>query len=163
MRNTPMILIATLGLSILFVFGVMLFRLARPPQPPFTYTQREYQSERTNGDAIGVYAPGETLIYTASLRVDRDGYPEIIRGFRTYPREQRAILCNGKNARNIHPPPEEQPAPFSFGAIGNDIEGQIQIPIPNLPPGEYLVNSSVSKKDGGETVTRVRFVITRPC
>lgn len=153
MRQARLSLVVALLIGILFVFGVMLVRLAQPPAPPLTYTRDTYQPERV------VYAPGETLVYTASLTVDRAGALELTRGWRTRPAEGRARLCNGENAPVIH----DGPPPFSPGAVGTEVEGRIRVVVPDLPPGDYWLISSVIKKDGGESLTRVPVRIERPC
>ncbi len=143
------------GAAILFVVGIGL--VLRPPTPPFTYTQAEYQAERP------VYAPGETLSYTASLTIDRAGAIEIIRGFRARPSSGRARLCNGQNATTFGKNPGDEPPPFPPEAIGTEVEGRVNISIPELPPGDYWLISSASKKDGGESLTKVAFSITQKC
>jgi hypothetical protein len=112
---------------------------------------------------LGVYNHGETLVYTALLTVKQSGGLRVERGFRTVG-YARAQLCNGQTAPNIVPEPKDQPAPFPPAAVGNDVEGQIRVEIPDLPPGIYWLTSSVYKiATGGEAVTTVRFRVTRPC
>jgi hypothetical protein len=153
MKKAHFIILSAIGISILFVFGVMLVRLAQPPAPPLEYTQDIYQSERT------IYAPGETLTYTASLTIKRAGVVDLVRGWRTRPAEGRARLCNGENAPII----AETPPPFSPGSVGTEVEGRINVVIPQLPPGDYWLVSSVLKRDGGESLTRVPVTIHQAC
>ena len=140
-------------LGIMFVLIVMLVRLAQPPAQPLQYTQDVYLAERP------VYAPGETLIYTASLTVKRAGALDLVRGWRTRPANGRARLCNGDNAPIIH----DTPPPFSIDAVGNEVEGAIKVVVPDLPPGDYWLVSSVAKRDGGESLTKVPVTIRQAC
>jgi hypothetical protein len=155
---TPGVLASALGFLVMLVIVVMaIVRLTRPPVAPLSYTEDAYQAERF------VYAPGETLVYTAALKVARAGRFDILRGFRTYPAAQRARLCDGSFAKNIVAPPEDQSPPFPPDAVGNNVEGRIDVPVPELRPGEYWLTSSAQKADGGEALTTVRFRVDRPC
>jgi hypothetical protein len=140
-------------LGIMFVLVVLLVRIARPAAQPLEYTQTEYDPERP------IYAPGETLVYTASLTIKRAGAIDLVRGWRIRPSDGRARLCNGDNAPVIL----DTPAPFSPGAVGNEVEGRVSVVVPDLPPGDYWLVSSVVKKDGGESLTRVGLSVVRPC
>lgn len=122
--------------------------------PPLSYTEPEYAAERM------VYAPGETLVYTASLTIARAGdIEEVERGFRTRPAAGRARLCDGAYAPLI----ETDPPPFPAEAVGTEVESRIEVPIPNLPPGDYWVISSAKKGDGGEALTEVAFSVLVSC
>jgi DNA-directed RNA polymerase subunit K/omega len=83
------------------------------PAAPLKYTRDIYCAERAqqleSGCGPAVYAPGETLVYTASLEIQRAGALELVRGWRTNPSEARPRLCNGENAPVIH----DVPPPFS--------------------------------------------------
>jgi hypothetical protein len=163
MNRRPLLLyytVATVAVgALLLVVGIAIARATTPPPaPPLAYTQNEYQPERS------IYAPGETLVYTASLTVKQDGWPNVVRGFRVNPGETRARLCDGTFAKNIVVEPEYQPAPFPPAAVGNEVEGRIEVPIPDLRPGDYWLTSSVFKASGGgEAVTTVRFSVARAC
>lgn len=153
---------------LLLIITMVVISYSRKPSPPLAYTQVEYLTDRSrieSGRTIpGVYNPGETLTYTASLEVKQDGALEVVRGFRTDPGFARAQLCDGTTAKNIVPAPEDQPSPFPPAAVNNNVEGRIAVLIPDLKPGLYWLTSSVYKvATGGEAVTTVKFRVTRAC
>jgi hypothetical protein len=121
------------------------------PSPPLVYTKDTYDAERL------VYVPGETLVYTASLTIAESGDVDVERGWRTRPGEARSLLCDGTPA----PVLEDDPPPFSPGAVDNEVEGRITVRVPDLQPGDHWLISSV--KGLGEAVTRVPVRIERPC
>lgn len=139
--------------AVLVVFGVFIFQLSRGPAQPFEYTRDEYQAEHF------IYAPGETLVYTPTLTVKRSGVFDTRRGWRTRPAAQRARDCAG----NPIPPIVDNPPPFPPDAIDTDVETRVAVPVPNLPPGDYWLVSSVTKPDGGESITKVAFRVLTPC
>jgi hypothetical protein len=153
-RTTLTILIyGAIIVTILVALGAFVYRLTRGPGAPLTYTQAVYTPEQP------VYAPGETMTYTATLEIERAGGIGLIRGWRTLPDAGRARLCNGENAPVI----EETPPPFPASAVGQNVEGRISVTVPDLPPGDYALVSTVFKFDGGESMTEVHFRIIKPC
>lgn len=153
------ILYSAVIIAAFVVLGAFLWRLSRPPTPPLVYTDYTYAAERA------VYAPGDTLVYTATLAVAREGRFDVRRGWRNRlpgpaPKpEPLARLCDGTEAPTID---VARPA-YTRDAVGATTEGQIAWPVPLLPPGDYWLISSAIKLDGGEAITRVPVTITRPC
>ena len=135
------------------VLAVILVRLAQPPAPPLSYTQGEYTAERP------IYAPGDTLVYTASLTIERAGAVQVVRGWRARQSAARVRLCDGTNA----PVVQDTPPPFPPDAVGTEVEGRIEVPVPELPPGDYWLVSTVKKDDGGEAISKVGVIVERPC
>lgn len=162
-RATDVFIFTLLAIVATMAVGVLIYAYTvtrTPPDPPLKYTKKEYTPER---GFLAVYNPGETLVYTAALTVKQDGALEVVRGFRDE-KYGRSLLCDGTIAKNIVLKPEDQPAPFPPEAVGNDVEGQIRIVVPDLRPGLHWATSSVYKvATGGEAVTTVRFRVTRPC
>ena len=145
---------AAVGVALFAVYAIVI----RGPQAPLKYTQKEYQAERA------VYAPGETLVYTATLTVKRVGALTLTRGYRisapgTKADFGRARLCNGTNAPVI----SEMVPPFPEGSLGVNVEGKVSVPVYDMPPGSYWLVSSVGKADSGESLTQVALTITKPC
>lgn len=157
MKDSQPYIVSTAAIAAAVVMLIVLvfasYRLVQPRAEPFTYTQDTYLAERP------IYAPGETLVYTASLTIERAGAIALERGWRTRPGETRARLCNGENVPVI----VDMPPPFSPGAVGTEVEGVIKVVVPDLPPGDYWLISSISKRDGGESLTRVAVTVTKPC
>lgn len=144
---------ALVAVAMAAILVIVLIRLARPPAPPLAYTQFEYPPERS------VYAPGETLVYTPSLRVLRPGALTIRRGWRIRPSGQIATLCDGTTPPIV----VSEPPPFPPGAVGMGINRRVSVEVPVLPPGDYWLVSSALKADGGEALTQVAITITRAC
>lgn len=125
----------------------------RPPEPPLHYSAAEYQAERPT------YAPGENLVYTPTLTVRRTGLVTVIRTFWSVSQDTAATLCDGSSAPII-----EVKRILPAGLVG-DVRGgrQVRIPVPNLPPGDYLLLSSASGPNAGQSVYQVRFSVTQSC
>lgn len=129
------------------------FILARGPEPPLEYTQHEYQAERTE------LAPGDTLIYTPTLYIRAAGRIDILRTFWSVDRSADAVLCSGE------PAPIVQITRNRPRGILNNFRGgsAVKLPIPNLPPGDYLLLSSASGPGRGQSDYQVKFSIRRKC
>ncbi len=153
MRHPLLGVLIALGLSILFVFGVMLVRLAQPPEPPLHYTQAEYKPERT------IYAPGEPLVYSPTLIVARAGRIDVLRSFWSRTKDANATLCSGQSAPVI-----QISRNFPPSTVGNVRGGsRVQLLVPLLPPGDYWLISSASGPNGGQSVYSVPFKVTQAC
>lgn len=149
----PYLPFVTVAMVMIAVLVIVIARIANPAAPPLRYTQDVYQPERA------VYAPGETMVYTATLTVERAGAIHIVRGWRTLPGHARARLCDGSNA----PVLQDTPPPFPPEAVDSEVEGRIVVTVPNLPPGRYVLVTSATKDDGGETVTQAPMEVRAPC
>lgn len=184
--KAPLLILAPIALLGLVI--VILLIVRGGPKPPFTYTAWKYTPERA------VYAPGDTLVYTASLRVDVEGdIDEIERGLREKVRSTNATgwrkpiaaycyehncpmwliraakmwtaplatLCDGTTLRK--PVDEYDPPAFPYEVVGNDVEGQIRIIIPNVRPGVYWITSAAKRSDTRQAVTEIEFEVNQPC
>ena len=147
------------GIVAALCVGVALFAayslVLRKPQPPLTYTTPAYLPERQ------VYMPGETLVYTPSLTVERGGLTQATRSFWDVDQWNFARLCDGSDAGTIESPKRVFPA----RAHGRAIANRVPVKVPNLPPGRYLISSSAHKEtaNGGEALSEVEFLIATPC
>jgi hypothetical protein len=164
--SMAMLLDLAVSLITLIAVGMLIYvvvLVTAGPRAPLKYTRDIYCAERSqqleNGCGPAVYTPGDTLIYTASLTIERAGDIDLERGWRTNPAEGRPRLCNGTLAPVIN----EDPPPFSQGAVGNEVEGRIEVEVPDLPPGHYWLISSVINADGGEALTKVPVLILKKC
>jgi hypothetical protein len=149
----PDVLIGTVAIVAIGLLVYVLIRLTGGPAQPLQYTQSVYAAERP------IYAPGDTMSYTATLTIERSGGVRLIRGWRTMPGAARARLCNGENAPVI----EDVPPPFPASAVGHNVEGRVSVVVPDLPPGDYRLVSTVYKFDGGESLTEVPVRIIKLC
>jgi hypothetical protein len=146
----PFALVAAVMISVT-VFA--LFRLARPADPPIHYLAAEYTPDRTT------YAPHETMVYTPSLKITKEGRVDVLRSFWNRTENTAATLCDGSSAPIITTT-RNLPA----GMVGNVRGGRaVRIPIPNLPPGDYWLISSASGPGGGQSVYQVPFSVVRHC
>jgi hypothetical protein len=127
--------------------------LAAGPGAPLQYTERSYTPEHS------VLAPGDTLVYTPTLVIRRAGRIEVLRSFWSVDTSKDAALCSGDPAPIIEIV-RNRPASI----IGNVRGGvAVTVPVPNLPPGRYLLLTSVSGPGGGQDAYEVPFVITKNC
>lgn len=153
MRHAQTVIISMLGLLILFVFGVMIVRLAQPPAPSLIYSAETYSPGKP------IYYAGETMQVTTTLTVQHAGIVDARRGWRTFPGDDRAKLCNGKNADII----ENAPPPFPPSSVGKRITLMIPVLVPDLPTGDYKLVSTSYNKQGGETTFTVRVRVVGSC
>lgn len=151
-QKETLYLLPYIGLLILVALLAVYALTMRPP-PSLTYTATVYFPVRT------VYAPGETLAYTATLDVAQPGSIDIRRGFRTQPSHAWARLCDGAPSRTI----AITPPPFPDNAVGIGITQSVTVTVPLLPPGSYELTSSASNGRGGESTYRVPFQVMQPC
>ena len=139
------------GVALFAVYTLVL----RTPVAPLTYVSPSYIADRQ------VYAPGDTLVYTPALTVERAGITQVTRSFWDVDKGSFALLCDGTPAPTLR----NDPRVFPARAHGKAVANRVPIKIPNLPPGRYLVSSSAVKPtgDGGEALSEVEFLIARPC
>lgn len=133
-----------------------------PPTPPLRYVVSETDTSiaETFASDRSIYAPGETLIYTPTLIRQKHGRVDVSRAFYDVTRDQSALLCDGSPAPQI-----EFWRPLPRG-VSHNVRGgrQVLIAIPKMPPGDYLVQSSViDPANGGEAYVEVPFSIREPC
>lgn len=153
MKRTPYILIGALLLLILFVFVAVLIRIAQPPPPSLAYSAATYLPGKA------VYLAGETMIFTPTITVQHPGIVDARRGWRTFPWDDRARLCDGTPAKII----TSEPPPFPPSAVGKKIVLAISVPVPDLPTGDYKLVSTSFNKQGGETTLTVRVRVVGSC
>lgn len=153
MKRTLTIVLAVLALLLAIFSALILIYQRVNPAAPLEYTQHEYAAARTE------LAPGETLVYSPTLTIRAAGRIDILRSFWNADKGSDAVLCSG------------QPAPIiqisrnrPRGVLNNFRGGAVvSIPVPNLPPGHYLLLSSASGPGRGQSDYQVAFRVTKPC
>lgn len=146
MKRTLTIVLAILAALILIYQRVN-------PSAPLEYTAHDYAPARAD------LAPGDTLIYSPTLTVRAPGRIDILRSYWNVDTGTDAVLCSG------------QPAPIieisrnrPRGVLNNFRGGaSVRLPVPNLPPGRYLLLSSASGPGRGQSEYQVRFSIRQKC
>lgn len=147
------ILLNTVVFGAVLVVALGLANAIPGEEPPIHYTDQEYAADKA------VYMPGETLIYTPTLVIKREGRTFFLRTFWDDTRDGAARLCDGSDA-----PQDEFSRNLPRGIIGNARGGrQVTIVVPKLPPGSYRLLSSALKVGGGESHYEVPFRVERAC
>lgn len=150
-------LIVALGALVAAMVGLWFaLRPASPAEPPIHWTAAEYTPERH------VYAPGDTIVYTPTLRMLYGGEVAGLRSFWDVAHVRPARTCD-----NAPTPTYEINNNFPAGEYGNLVTGapSVALPIPALPPGDYTIETNVHGFGvaTGQTGYVVRFSVTQAC
>lgn len=137
-----------LVLVILVGFAVLLRRPA-----PIAYRSKVYTP------AADVLAPGDSLVYTPTLVLSREGDLKIVRTFWRLDTHKIARLCTGQVTDSI----ERQPRSVPDDVLGFVQDDQVTVKIPVVPPGDYVLSSTAITNAGGLSPSKVYFRVERPC
>ena len=140
-------IIVALGGAFVAAYG--LFGVLNNP-PALEYTQRYYQAARA------VYAPGERIVYTPTLRYRDWGPVDVRRTFNVRPSGVHARLCDGSDA-----PVRDIPRNLVFESVGVYREPNTSELVPKLPPGDYWLTNSA--KGERKSQYQVPFSVVEPC
>jgi hypothetical protein len=159
MGTIPYVLIYALaGMAVMLLAWVayIIVQPPPPPTPPLEYTEKYPRTAQT------VYAPGDILNYAPVLTYKDWGPATFTRTFWRRdagpPGGSSAVLCDGNRA-----PEETFTINLPFEVVGVYREGNVNKPIPPMPPGQYWFVGSVKGANGGKAQYQVAFVVARPC
>lgn len=153
MKKHLTLVLAVSALLLAILAALILIYQRVNPAAPLEYTQHEYTPARAD------LAPGDTLICSPTLTIRAAGRIDILRSYWNVDTGADAVLCSGV------PAPIIQLSRNRPRGILNNFRGgaSVSLPVPNLPPGHYLLLSSASGPGRGQSDYQVAFRVTKPC